>query len=62
MSIVSKLTNALSAIEAAERVIKRVKSSTADSDVQYQMRKTLKELDDAKSGIERARREVRDIE
>lgn len=62
MSIVSKLTNALSAIEAAERVVKRVKSSTADSDVQYQMRKTLKELDEAKSEVERARRDVRDIE
>lgn len=62
MSIVSKLSSALKAIEDAEKVIKRVKSSTADSDVQYQMRKTLRELDEAKSYVERARREVRDIE
>jgi DNA mismatch repair ATPase MutS len=62
MSIVPKLSNALHAIEDAERVIKRVKSSVADSDVQYQMRKTLRELDEAKRHVERARREVRDIE
>lgn len=62
MSIASKLGNALQAIEDAERVVKRVKSSTSDNDIQYQMRKALRELSEARGYVDRARREVRDIE
>lgn len=58
MSTRQKLSGALQALDDAERIMKRIKNSSEDADVQYQLRKALRELDEAKQYIERARREV----
>ncbi|MES2908985.1 MAG: hypothetical protein V4688_07465 [Pseudomonadota bacterium] len=42
--------------------MKRIKNASEDADLQYQLRKVLRELDEAKQYIERARCEVRDLE
>ena len=62
MSASSKLSRALQSLDDAERIIKRTKNASADSDLQYQLRRTLREIEEAKREIERARREVRDLE
>lgn len=61
MSASTKLGNALQAIDDAERVLKRIKNGTTDSELQYEIRKSLRELDEARQYIESARREVRDL-
>ncbi len=62
MSARAKLRSALQSIDDAERVMKRIKNASEDADLQYQLRKVLRELDEAKQYIERARCEVRDLE
>jgi hypothetical protein len=62
MSARSKLDSALQAIDSSETVLKRLKNSTTDDELHSQLRKAMRELDDARQYIERARREVRDLE
>jgi len=62
MSASSKLSRALQSLDDAERIIKRTKNASTDSDLQYQLRRSLREIEEAKQEIERARREVRDLE
>lgn len=61
MSASAKLRSAIQSIEDAERVIKRIRNATNDGD-QYQLQKAMRELDEAKQYIDRARREVSDLE
>ena len=62
MSARTKLTSAIQSIDDAERAIKRIRNATDDSDLQYQLRKAMRELDEAKQYIDRARREIGDLE
>lgn len=61
MSARAKLNSALQSINDAERVMKRIRSASDDVNIQYQLRKALRELDEAKQYIERARREASDL-
>lgn len=61
MSASAKLRSAIQSIEDAERVIKRIRNATNDGD-QYQLQKAMRELDEAKQYIDRARHEVSDLE
>lgn len=61
MSAREKLNSALQSINDAERVMKRIRSASDDANIQYQLRKALRELDEAKQYIERARREASDL-
>ena len=58
MSAKQKLLGAISAIDDAERVLKRLKNSTSDPDVGTKVRKALRELDEARQYIQRANREM----
>jgi DNA mismatch repair ATPase MutS len=61
MSARAKLNSALQSINDAERVMKRIRIASDDANIQYQLRKALRELDEAKQYIERARREASDL-
>lgn len=61
MSARVKLNSALQSINDAERVMKRIRSASDDANIQYQLWKALRELDEAKQYIERARREASDL-
>ena len=41
--------------------MKLIRSASDDANIQYQLRKALRELDEAKQYIERARREASDL-
>lgn len=61
MSAKSKLDSALQAIDNSETVLNRLKNSTTDDELHSQLRKAIREIDEARQYIQRARREVRDL-
>lgn len=55
MSTKAKLRSALSAIDDAKRALKRAQQGVTED---YEIRRAIRELDDAESQIERALREL----
>lgn len=61
-SATRKIDNAIYAIDSAETALKRAQRYCGPGEADTYVRRAIRELEDAKSEVERARREVRALE